>query len=421
MKPRTYLIVVLGLAAMLSGAVIGLNARIDPYGLAAGPDIGNVVADTPRPGAFWRKALAVREARPRTIVLGTSRADFGINPRSSAFASEYAPVLNLSLGGLSIDQIRLMLIHANTVSPLRLAVIGLDLESFLDVGRSDFDPAALEGNPESEPQSLVRFRLGVSREALSASLAQLTGSDAAAGVRAPKAQTNDPRAWRIPDSALKLWDGQHGLIWVAEFDNFYARVPLLFPQASTASRWNSDLRRAAAMASFRELLRYARSHDIEVRMFISPVHARYFEWYRHVGWWPLFEAWKRALVDATETVDAKATGAVAQPAIVLWDFGSFHSIATETVPPIGDHASHMRWYRDTSHYSPDVGDLVLARILGGPGQETSPLPDSRLTKASIDDAISRIRLEALRYRLAVPGESADIGDMLAYLRRVAKK
>jgi hypothetical protein len=49
------------------------------------------------------------------------------------------------------------------------------------------------------------------------------------------------------------------------------------------------------------------------------------------------------------------------------------------------------------------------------------LPDSRLTKASIDDAISRIRLEALRYRLAVPGESADIGDMLAYLRRVAKK
>jgi len=153
-------------------------------------------------------------------------------------------------------------------------------------------------------------------------------------------------------------------------------------------------------------------------MFISPVHARYLEWYREVGWWPLYEAWKRGLVDS---VDAAVNEGGQQPAVALWDFGGFHAISTETVPPVGDHRTHMRWYRDTSHYSPDVGDLVLARILGGPGQETSPLPDSRLTKASIDDAISRIRLEALRYRLAVPGESADIGDMLAYLRRVAKK
>ncbi len=114
-------------------------------------------------------------------------------------------------------------------------------------------------------------------------------------------------------------------------------------------------------------------------------------------------------------------GTTARPAVVLWDFGSFHSIATEAVPPIGDHTTHMRWYRDTSHYSPDVGDLVLARILGGPGLETSPLPDSRLTRATIDDRLSAIRLEAVRYRLAAPDESADIDEMLAYLRRVGKR
>jgi hypothetical protein len=81
----------------------------------------------------------------------------------------------------------------------------------------------------------------------------------------------------------------------------------------------------------------------------------------------------------------------------------------------------MRWYRDTSHYSPDVGDLVLERILGGPGREASALPDIRLTGATIEDQLGGIRQDAVRYRLAAPGESADIDEMLAYLRRVGKR
>jgi hypothetical protein len=35
-----------------------------------------------------------------------------------------------------------------------MAIIGLDMESFLDEGRPDFDSAALRGNPESEPERL---------------------------------------------------------------------------------------------------------------------------------------------------------------------------------------------------------------------------------------------------------------------------
>jgi hypothetical protein len=162
MKARGYVIVVLVLAAASCGAVVAFNARVDPYGLAAVPDRTNLAPDAPRPGAFFRKVLTVREAMPRTIVLGTSRAEFGIDPRAPGFTAEYAPVLNVALGGLSIEQMRLVLIHANAVSPLRLAVIGLDLESFLDAGRTDFDPAALEGNAESEPPLLVRLRLAMS-------------------------------------------------------------------------------------------------------------------------------------------------------------------------------------------------------------------------------------------------------------------
>ena len=154
-------------------------------------------------------------------------------------------MLNLSLGGLSIEQIRLLLTHANATSPLRMAVIGLDMESFLDDGRTDFDPAALKDNPESEPARLVRLRMDVSREALSASVARLMAPRAAAVVPEARGKDMDAPAWRIPDEALRVFDGQRGMIWVAEYDNFYARLPYFFPQASTASRWNADPKRAA--------------------------------------------------------------------------------------------------------------------------------------------------------------------------------
>ena len=419
MRPGTYLALVLGIAVALVGAVLALNLRVDPFGLAA-PDAASRVAgvvEGVRPGAFWRKALTMSEAKPRTVILGTSRAEFGLDPRHPGFAARYQPVLNLAIGALSIEQIRLLLIHANTRSPLSMAIIGLDMESFLDSGRPDFDPAALAGNPESEPESQARLRIAVSREALAASLARLWEPPPAAPARA-RADAMAQREWRITDEALRSWDGQRGLIWFAEYENFHARLPLLFPQGPSASRWEADRKRAAAMASFRELLRYARSYDIELRMFISPIHARYLEWYRRVGWWALYESWKGALVEAIVTESEVTPG---RDTFALWDFGGFHSISTEPVPKLGDHQTRMRWYRDTSHYSPEVGDMVLDRILGGPGLEASPLPDRRLDRAALNGNLAAIRLAAARYRQAEPEESANLDEMLMYLRRASKR
>jgi hypothetical protein len=420
MHPRTYLIVALGLAAALIGGIIAVNVRADPYGLAApaganGPREG---AEDKRPGAFWRKAFAVRDVKPRTVILGTSRAETGIDPRYPGFASGDSPVLDLSLGASSIEQIRLLLVHANATSPVRMAVIGLDMESFLDGGRPDLDPAALRGNPESEPEGLVRLRLDVSREALWSSVARWIDPAADLPVSADRGAPVAPQARGIPDAMLQDFDGQRGIIWAAEFNNFYARLPYLFPSGPPGVRWNADKRRAAAMTSFRGLLDYARREGIELRMFISPVHARYLEWYQRVGWWPLFEAWKRGLVDA---IEAESTAAPGRLAFALWDFSGFHTLAAEPVPRVGDLSTRMRWYRDTSHYSPELGNLILDRVLGRPVPDGSTLPDARISRATIDRHLAGIRMGAVEYRLSQPGEVANVSEMLTYLRRVARK
>jgi hypothetical protein len=110
-----------------------------------------------------------------------------------------------------------------------------------------------------------------------------------------------------------------------------------------------------------------------------------------------------------------------EPAIALWDFGGFHAISTEVVPPVGDHRTHMRWYRDTSHYSPDVGDMIVARIMGEAAPGAVPLSGSLLTPATIDADLAKARDDAVRFRRESPDEVADIDEMLAYMRRVAKR
>jgi hypothetical protein len=419
MHPRHYLILSFGLTAVLTGGIAAVNAHLDPYGLSAAGRGGAYegVAGAERSGSFWQKALAVRDARPRSVILGTSRADGGIDTRHPGFSAQDAPVFNLALGGLSVDQMRLLLIHAHAISPVRKAVIGLDLEAFLGGGRTDFDPAGLEGNPETEPYSLVRLRLALSRETLSASLARWAALMSAEPVAGAARERSDPQPRRVSDELIRQF-GQRGLSAVTEFNNFYSRLPVLFPRWLPATRWSDDPRRAATMTAFRDLLGYARQEGIELRMFISPVHARYLEWYRQVGWWPLFEAWKRSLVAA---IDDESRANPGRPAFPLWDFGGFHALATEPVPKMGDLSTRMRWYLESSHYSPELGDLVLDRVLGAPGAGASPLPDLRIDAATIDRHLSMLRSQAEEYRYTHPGEVGNVSEMIAYLRRVARK
>jgi len=414
-KPRRYLILALGLATALTGGIVAVNAYVDPYGIAAATGIDDYqgAASVEPSGAFWRKAAAVKTVRPRTVILGTSRAEV-IDRNHSGFAAEDAPVLNLSLGGVNIEQMRLLLMHAHATSPVRAAVIGLDLEAFQGGGRPDVDPAGLRGNPDSEPELLVWLRVNLSRAALSASLARwIIPAPAAPGPETGSARS--PGATNVPVDRLF---GQRGLIWITEFNNFYARLPYLLPYWTPDTTWASDERRAKSMAEFRKLLDYARKERIELRIFISPVHARYLEWYRRVGWSPLFQAWKRALVT---TIDEESRETPGRAAFPLWDFGGYHPPALEPVPKAGDLSTRMHWYLETSHYSRALGDLILDRVLGRPGSGESPLPDTRIDRATIERHLSTMTLEADRHRLTAPDEVADVGDSYARLRRAIRK
>lgn len=396
-----YSLIVLALLATLAAATIAFNAHVDPYALEA-EKASTTEAGPPRGGALHRTVVHARRANARTVILGTSRAQSGLPVDHPVFTEHRRPVVNLALGAASIDQLRLLLIHAHTTSPLAAAVIGLDLEAFLGEGRPDFDPSLLAGNPDSQPTPLSWLRTNVALATLYASVRVRWGIGPAT-----EADGTDPAA---------QYDSQRSAVWTTEFRNFHSRLPRLFPGHRSSSTWADDVQRQAAIASFGQLLRYARRENIELHLFISPVHARYLDWYRRVGWWPLYEEWKRVL--AAE-IDREAKTQPGQPAFVLWDMSGFRGPAAETIPPLKDTTTRMHWYLETSHYNDRLGARILDTVMGLTAPE-SDWPVARIDVGTVNAHLRRLYNDADTWREMNPGETANVAAMVVYLRRQSR-
>ena len=404
MSPRRNLVLTLGITLLASLGILLANWRVDPFKLGeaglhdALPTEGRITIPEP----FWHKAFRVISIKPAAVILGTSRGDWALDSGHPGFAAR--PAYNLALEGASVDQMHALLVHAQRTRPLRQVVIGLDLEAFLTSGRSDFDPAVLAGNQDSLPPWLNRVRLNLSWRSLGATAESLGPSG-----RERTATRAQPRLRELRQ-----------VFRSSEFNNFHARRVHLFPRWEPDTRWDAEPRRAASMRALRDLLSFARSESIDLRLFISPVHARYLEAYRRVGWWPMFEAWKRALV---ATLAAEARAHPEGRPFPLWDFSGFNNVTTEAVPPVGDDKSTMRWYIDSSHYSRQHGNLILERVLESARAQADGttavgvLVDGR----NVEAHLRRIWQDADRYRAAYPAEVAEVGKVVEVIRRTTRK
>ncbi len=107
------------------------------------------------------------------------------------------------------------------------------------------------------------------------------------------------------------------------------------------------------------------------------------------GLWTTFEKWKREIVD----LNAQVTSNHDIYPYPVWDFTGYNSITTEPVPKQDDERSRMRWYYESSHYRPALGNLMIARIFGEENELLRENPDFgvRLGRASINEHLSDIR------------------------------
>ncbi|HSB51033.1 MAG TPA: hypothetical protein VLD40_00090, partial [Dissulfurispiraceae bacterium] len=144
------------------------------------------------------------------------------------------------------------------------------------------------------------------------------------------------------------------------------------------------------------LVEFCREHEIDLRIFTTPSHARNLEISAAMGSWARIEGGKRKLAELLARDAAAHRGKRDVP---FYDFADYNSITTEALP-LETGRPEMRNYWDSSHFKENVGDLVLDRLFGvnAPGRAVPSDFGVRVTASNIDSHLAGIRQRQAEYR-----------------------
>ncbi len=134
------------LALLLSAA---LNVIVDPYGVFRWIDLRGFNRLKPKSGLSSQmvKPYRVLEVRPKTLLLGNSRVEVGIDPESSLWPAALHPVYNMALPGSGVEVSLRSLQHANNDGKIELVFMGVDFFGFLSNERTVAPPARTSRDP----------------------------------------------------------------------------------------------------------------------------------------------------------------------------------------------------------------------------------------------------------------------------------
>ena len=391
-----YLRTVLTVAGAFVAAVGGINYTVDPYGIYHDWRIEGLNEIKPQAEEHDSlvKAHAIENLRPKGLILGNSRTEVGLDPEHAAFPSSARPVYNAGLEGTKSATALRYLKHALTVGSPRLVIVGVDFLNFLvdpapTVASKQWSREVEErGNPVLDQRQRIRdvvdtlFSLDALLDSVKTVIAQ-TNPYAPDMTRLGLVTMREyvPITRRLGYAALFL-----------QKDKDYAN----YLRGKASANFVQDGRSSPQLETLAQLIELSRVHRIQLILVIYPYHAHVLELLDAAGLWNDFEAWKRELVKIL------AHDAEVHPEstpIPLWDFSGYNLYTTERVPAQNDLTSEMRWYRDPGHFKKELGDLLLARVLGSEDQKAAPSTFGvLLNAANIERGLAHTGAERDRYR-----------------------
>lgn len=416
------LLLLSSVCAIVFGAAA--NFVVDPYGLYRTVERDGFNKHKPKAGPNGElvKPYRVQMVRPRTLVLGNSRVEAGIDPDSPHWPAAARPAYNMALPATSIDAALLSVQHVMQAGKLEMVVVGVDFFDFVVSDKpgaarpppqplSDFEKRLLanrDGSPNAQ-YPLQRLKDGVSTlfslnalvDSVQTVVLQNRGDQPDLTDRGFNPMREFQRFVRV--------DGQHVLFRQVEttYLTNYLRAPRAIYHAGTNTSKELD--------DLRAIIGLCRNSGIRLILYIHPYHAHMLESYRITGLWPLFEEWKRAVVRIVDEDAAAHPGA--RPAD-LWDFSGYNEITSEAVPAASEKGKAMQWYWEAGHYKREVGEFVLDRILGAgrPGGTAPADFGVKLSEHNIDSHLRAIRAARVRYEAARRDEVAALEDLAQTIR-----
>lgn len=380
--------------------IAGVNMLVDPYGIWNVIEIQGLNSEKSELAAHERifKTVGLTRQLAKTVILGTSRSDIGLDPRHPALGTSG---LNLAISSQPNHESRLFFDRAIDVMGSKTVVIGLDffVANSLLIQPPDF----VADNYEAGRSAALIASVSTLKDSLKTLINR---------------KTNPGDTW-TPEGLRNGWDkrvekdlGHRKMMASSEMG--YLNNHYLAPTACAFQFIATDSK-PTPIDEIRAIFIRAHRDRITLKLLVSPSHARQWETLAAAGRWDQWEEWKHQLVKMNEE-EAQRAG---QPPFPLRDFSGYNSITTETVPPLGDIQTMMRWYFDSSHYTPAAGDLVLDRIFNYQSPDRT-VPDDfgvLMTSQTIEAHLARIRADRERYRQTHP---QDVAEIEAMAREVAQ-
>ena len=365
-------------------------AAIDPQGALGGPEISgfNYVKLALTPDKRSGKALALRQCKHDIVILGTSRAESGIDLDHPAFKGRR--VYNAALKAATMYEMSRIVDYMLRYQTPDAVILSLDFVAFSDE-RLSADDFSLSPLAESLSVSeLIPYLVSIN----SIYEAQQTIRWNLRGVENKCTDRGAPvRTWPAPP-ARKAFD-----ITIAQYADY--------------QHYRSFALGQKHMESLKESLTALVSKGVRVYAFISPMHVVQFEIMENLHVRDSYAMWQKRLVDLFASVNKQLPP---DRQIALWDFSGYHAVSTVRIPALETRA-RLRGFSDSAHYTKEVGDMIIDKImlLSRPATNSVAASDFgvRLDEDNIEQYLVRQIRAAKEWRDADPEEVIRVANLVA--------
>jgi len=343
---RRYLLGLTLATLVLLAAVAGLARLIDPYGYWGTPIIRGL--NEAKPFALQHqipvKQALYRRLEPRTVLVGNSRVEVGLDPLSRQWPSAMQPVYNFGMPSQSLKvSVAAMIAALHSHKPDTI-LLGLDYFDFRVTAR---EWQAVVPAPEDRAYRTPltdRVQMLLSLDALTDSLLAIAEQH-----RAWPATTTPQGFNGLSDyNRIVAAEGHAALFEKRNIENIgrllHPEKRLRWPGAGANAEWQ-------ALSRLRTV---CRQRGIRLVLFTYPYHGDLLLGIARAGRWRELMTWRSELAQFAAAAD-----------LPLHDFTVIDATTTEPVPVAGDTRTRMAWYWEGGHYKAALGDRMIAAVLSG--------------------------------------------------------
>lgn len=309
-----------------------INYIVDPYGIYN----MNVFKNKPKQSNKIKlvKAIKVKEIKPASIVLGTSRAEYGYDPTHEYFIK---PSYNLATSGSSVYENKLYLKWALKQGNLKKVLLVADYIMFNNKTQRSVDDFETYFN-DKNIYSLL-FSLDVFKDSYKTVFNNKKLSE-----YLQNGQKDHNNSW---SDILK--NGGHLEKMKRDESKYYKNYLTNYEYQDTKKESFQD---------FEEILKLCYENNIELDIVFGPSHIRQWEalnYYLNINKW--FE-WKRDIIFFVDKIGKQYN----KESFRIMDFSVYHFLTSEIVPI--NKNIQMKYYWEGSHYKNELGLIVLDRLTG---------------------------------------------------------